>query len=1131
MNNKSNEKSSMVLKAAFAMLAAGMPMQYASANGNVAPNALTQAQGSVVQGTVKDGTGEPLIGVSVVVKGATGLGVVTDIDGNYKINVKDKNAVLVFSYIGYTPQEVKIGGRSSVDVTMKDESSVLKEVVVTAMGIKRKESSLTYSTQQVKASDLNRVQDPNVANSLEGKVSGVTITPSAGGAGGASKIILRGNKSILGSSTPLIVVDGVPMNNSQRGQVGSGANMLTTGVSEGGDALSMINPDDIESINVLKGANAAALYGSEAANGVLMITTKKGREGKVGVNFSSNVTFDTPLTTPKIQNIYGAAIDENAGTLALTSWGDKLSARNNDQLLINTPMYGEHFDGTKFENNEVHLRNRAGNDLNDFFKTGVTTNNSIALSGGTDKMSSYFSYGNSHSNGMIENNSYNRHTFSFRQNFKLYDRATIDVSMNYIQTKTKNRPGGGITMNPIFHMYMMPRNIDINYYRNNYRVDNAQWYTGLQTYFKKKEYFAQDKNDPDKYNPVSAYDKVTEKALIEGQPMQNWAYSAQGQNNPYWLMNQNSSIAKEDRFFGNVTGTLDIYDGLSFQARLGMDFSKYESESKRYATTWLPASMETFGRYWWSFSKTTDLYTDFMLTYNKSFGDWDVSATAGYVGHIRKSYGKGTDVNATYYFGDREHISSIANYFSTAAGGPGATSPSQSSDWNKGAVVTGQIGWKEMVYFDGSYRRDWYRAFRQFKDRGTPEDYGYFGFGANAIVSNIVKMPEWFNYLKYRASYSEVGNSIPGTVFAAGSTNYQTGAFSASQWATFKDPRPEKTASFETGFEALFLKNRLSLDVTYYNSTMSNLYLVGTNASGKSIPMNSAKIRNQGIEATVGYDFKFGQLRWKTSYNLSYNDNKILRTAYDEKTGKENVIATYVGGVQVLYKEGGSMGDMYVTDLKRDANGYYFVSDDGELSMETESEKTYGKFVGNQNAKWQMGWSNTFTWKDLSLSFLINGRIGGKVLSMTESYLDGYGLSQRTADARLYAEKNNIYADPCYGNNILGIALDDGSGRVVPIESYYNSVGGVTPQDIERYLYSGTNFRLRELSVGYTFRNLFGQNKNLSLSFIARNLFFIYKDAPVDPDVSLSTGTGLGAFEVFNMPSSRSFGFSLNVNF
>lgn len=1113
MNNKSNEKSSMVLKAAFAMLAAGLPMQYASANGNVAPNALTQAQGSVVQGTVKDGTGEPLIGVSVVVKGATGLGVVTDIDGNYKINVKDKNAVLVFSYIGYTPQEVKIGGRASVDVTMKDESSVLKEVVVTAMGIKRKESSLTYSTQQVKASDLNRVQDPNVANSLEGKVSGVTITPSAGGAGGASKIILRGNKSILGSSTPLIVVDGVPMNNSQRGQVDSGANMLTTGVSEGSDALSMINPDDIESINVLKGANAAALYGSEAANGVLMITTKKGREGKVGVNFSSNVTFDTPLTTPKIQNVYGAAIDENAHTMSISSWGNKVSSRTNDQLIVQTPMYGEHFGATM---NNVHLRNSAKDDVADFFKTGVTTNNSIALSGGTDKMSSYFSYGNSHANGMIDNNSYNRHTFSFRQNFKLYDRATIDVSMNYIQTKTKNRPGGGITMNPIYHLYMMPRNIDLGYYRDNYRVDNASWLTRYQTYFKREG---------------SNYTKVKEQGTVTGQPMQNWAFSAQGQNNPYWLINQNSSVAKEDRFFGNVTGSLDIYDGLSFQARLGMDFTKYESESKRYATTWGPALMEDLGRYWWSYSKTTDLYTDFMLTYNKTFGDWDVSATAGYVGHIRKSYGHSNDVTATYYYDDREHLSTMANYFSTAAGGPGATSPSQRSDWNKGAVVTGQIGWKEMVYFDGSYRRDWYRAFRQFKDRGTPEDYGYFGFGANAIVSNLVQLPEWFNYLKYRASYSEVGNSIPGIVYAGATRNFETGALVPSSWATFKNPRPEKTASFETGIEALFLNNRLSFDLTYYNSTMSNLYLVGTNASGKSIPMNSAKIRNQGIEATVGYDFKFGQLRWKTSYNLSYNDNKILRTAYDEETGKENVIATYVGGVQVLYKEGGAMGDMYVTDIKRDAEGHYVLNAKGGLSMETESSKTYGKFVGNQNAKWQMGWSNSFTWKDLTLSFLINGRIGGKVLSMTESFLDGAGLSQRTADARLYAEKNNIYADAIYGNNILGIRLDDGSGRIVPIESYYNSVGGVTPQDIERYLYSGTNFRLRELSLGYTFRNLFGQNKNLSLSFIARNLFFLYKDAPVDPDVSLSTGTGLGAFEVFNMPSSRSFGFSLNVNF
>ena len=1109
MNKKSNERGSLLIKTAFAVMAAGLPMQYAAASSSPAPNALAQQQGTTVQGNVTDATGEPLIGVSVVVKGATGLGVVTDIDGNYKINVKDKNAVLVFSYIGYTPQEVAVGGRSSLNVVLKDESSVLKEVVVTAMGIKRKETSLTYATQQVKASDLNRVQDPNVANSLEGKVSGVTITPSAGGAGGASKIILRGNKSILGSSTPLIVVDGVPMSNGTRGQVGDAATLTYSSVSEGGDPLSMINPDDIESINVLKGANAAALYGSVAANGVLMITTKKGREGKMSVNVSSNITFDNPLTTPKIQNVYGASVNEKAGQMGIYSWGDRLDSRSSSDLLVKVPMSSEKFDG---QYNTVHLRNQAKNDLDDFYRTGVTTNNSVALSGGTEKMNTYFSYGNSHANGMLEKNSYNRHTFSFRQNFKFYDRLGINVSMNYIQTKTKNRPGGGVALNPIYHMYTMPRNVDIDYYRNNYTQEGT-WTSYLQKIYVRQP---------------GGYMWKGQTVQLSGL-QQQWAFQESGQNNPYWLLKQNNSVQKDDRFFGNITGTLDIYDGLSFQARIGVDFSKYESESKRYATTWLPAGMDDYGHYWWGYSKTTEIYTDYMLNYNKTFGDWDVSATAGWVGHTTKGTSRSVDATATYVDPNKQMLSTEINWFSPSAGGNG-NSISNSSNWDKGAVFTAQVGWKDKVYVDGSYRRDWYRAFRQFKDKGTPESYGYFGFGANAIISSLVKLPEWFNYLKYRASYSEVGNSLPNVVYAQASKDYRTGSITIPQWADFKDPRPEKTASFETGVEMLFLNNCLSLDLTYYNSTMSNLYLVGTNAKGKSIPMNSGKVRNQGIEATIGYDFKFGRdLRWKTSYNISYNDNKILKTAYDPETGKENVIATDLGGVRVLYKEGGSIGDMYITDLRRDDQGHYVLTSDGGVQMDTESSKKYGKYVGNMNANWQMGWTNTFSYKDFSLSFLINGRIGGKVLSLTESYLDGMGLSQRSADARLAAEANNIVATE-YGNK-PGMMLDDGSGRIVPVEEYYKSIGGTSPQAVDNYLYSGTNFRLRELSFGYTFRDLFGANKNLTLSFIGRNLFFLYKDAPTDPDVSLSTANGLGAYEVFNMPSSRSFGFSLNVNF
>ena len=305
--------------------------------------------------------------------------------------------------------------------------------------------------------------------------------------------------------------------------------------------------------------------------------------------------------------------------------------------------------------------------------------------------------------------------------------------------------------------------------------------------------------------------------------------------------------------------------------------------------------------------------------------------------------------------------------------------------------------------------------------------------------------------------------------------------------------------------------------------------MLATNASGLSEPVNSGKVRNQGIEATVGYNFWFGKnWSWKTAYNVSFNDNKILETSY-EKDGSEKLIYQDVAGVRVRYRKGGSIGDMYVTDFKRDENGHYVLSSSGKTQMETEANKMYTIYAGNMNSKWQMGWSNTIKFKDFTLFFLINGRIGGKVISLTEAYLDNLGLSKRTADARMNAEANNIVATGYGSQDEAGMVLPDGSGRIVPIKAYYQSIGG-TPNP-SQYIYNGTNFRLRELSLGYTFRNLLGENKNLTLSFIGRNLFFIYKDCPTDPDVSLSTTNGLGAFELFNMPTSRSYGFSLNINF
>lgn len=1084
---------------------------YLTKDGEAAPkSAATQQQTKgphKVSGNVKDANGEPLIGVSIMIKG-TSQGAVTDIDGNYSFTTDVANPILVYSYVGYSTQEIPLQSRARIDLIMKEETHSLSTVVVTAMGIQRKEESLTYATQRLKAEDLMRVEDPNLANSLEGKVAGLSITASAGGAGGASKIVLRGSKSVLGNSSPLIVVDGVPMSNGTRGQTDwSGKNLTYNGMSEGSDPLSLINPDDIESINVLKGANAAALYGSAAANGVVMITTKTGREGRLDINVTSNITFDTPLVTPNIQNTYGATISGN--TVQNDGWGAKIGSLSSDQLIIKSPLNSTNF--LKGATTDIHLRNNAVDDVKDFFRTGVTTNNSLSLSGGTEKMSTYFSIANSHAKGMMRNNTYNRNTFNFRQNYKFFDRMKVDVSINYAQTNTRNRPGGGTVMNPIYHMYLTPRNIDMAYYRDNYVTKNGKWMSGSIYYYQLG---------------LQGYDLVPGHAELMG-PRQNWAYMMSDNNNPYWLMGMNSGKQKEDRIWGTISANLDIYDGLSFQARVNYDHNRFHSTTKRYATTFIPSGMEDYGRFWDKDYKSTDIYIDYLLSYNKKFGDFDVSGTAGWVGHTKKGEYKDTAISkATFFDGNKQKIPTLVNFFDVSAGDKGSTTGGKSSDWDHALLFTAQMGWKEMIYFDASYRQDWYRPFRFFKLSGIAktDNYGYFGFGANAIISKMAKLPEVLNYLKLRASYSEVGNSIPNLAYNAVSDNLQTGAITGSNYAQFVNPQPEKTKSFETGVESLWLNDRLSFDFTYYNATMHNLYMKAGTGTGLIQNMNSGKVRNSGFEVTVGYNFKPTRwLSWRTSFNASYNKNKILETAYDAE-GKERLIEQNVAGTHVIYKKGGSIGDMYVPDYVRDEKGHIQLNSLGQPQFDQSGKL---KYIGNMNADWMLGWSNTFTWKEFSLSLLINGRIGGKVISLTEQTLDKYGFSQRSADARLNAERNNIVASD-YGN-VPGIVLPDGSGRIVPVKEYYQAIGSAkSPVD---YIYNATNFRLRELALGYTFRNLFGMNRNLSLSFIARNLFFIYKDAPTDPDVSLSTQNGLGAFEVFNMPSTRSYGLSVKMNF
>ena len=1146
-------------KSLFAATFLGMTLAFVPTEGRASVATMQQEKGTV-KGTVVDKSGEPMFGAIAFVVG-TQNSCPIDFDGNFELRNVEKGATIRVTLMGYACPDQKWNG-GTLKFVMKEEATELDEVVVTAMGIMRKEKSLTYATQLIKADDLLKAPDANVVNSLEGKISGITITPSAGGAGGASKITLRGNKSISGENSPLIVVDGVPMTNSVRNQASDPTAFTSGSVTEGSDYMSMINPDDIESMNVLKGANAAALYGSRAANGVIMITTKKGKEGKMEVTFTSSTTFDTPLLTPRLQNDYGA-YKQGSHTLEYNSWGDRLTGEGTRQINItgDKRFFYDNETGNQTFVNNVQLRNYAADDIAEFYDTGVMTTNSIGVSGGTEKIQTYASYSNTYSQGMIAANQYSRNTFAFRQSYKLWDRLTLGANINYVQTETRNRVGGGTVGNPIYHLYTTPRDTDMDYYKENYETSNGQWYSsGNSTGDGEQVYYVKD---------GSSFKKQTGHVLLTG-PMQSYSYMSPGRNNPYWLTNKNFDESIEDRFSVSFNGTLKIIDGLNLTGRVSMDHSKYNNEGGRYATTWYDVGMYRYGSYWLSNSRTNDFYADGMLSYNKEITkDWSVSATAGFVAHTTSSNNSGTYVADATIDMTKDNIvteiSSVVNRFEPSSGSAGVTSKGKSNNWDKAALATAQVGWKDVVFVDASYRHDWYRPFKQFSHLGTKESYGYFGIGANAVLSDIIQLPNWFNYAKYRLSYSEVGNSIPNIVYDAVNMNERDEAVGVSSRNPFT-PEPEKTKSFETGLEMQFLNDRLNVDLTYYNSAMHKQYIEVGWSNGKIQPINSGIIRNQGIELTVGYDWKItNNLRWKTSANFSYNHNRIVATAKNEAGNDIDLVTSFAKGkVQIAYKVGGSYGDIYVNDFTRYADDIYQTPDgkyntegNGQLvhqkgdlyltshlnpnttnvrleqgrsvkvdawgNLDFEDRGQFATKIGNANSPCQLSWSNTFTYKDFTLYFLINGRMGGKVISLTERELDRLGASERSGEARLYAEENNIRTK----DGRLGMYLNDNENDVIAIQDYYDFIG---TEDVTNYIYSATNFRLRELSLGYTFRDLFGSYKNLNISLVCRNLFFFYKDAPVDPDVSLSTANGLGGIDMFNYPSSRSFGLNIKLN-
>lgn len=989
--------------------------------------------GSTLEGLIKDDSG-PLLGATVIVKNTT-RGTTTDMDGKFRLEGLQPGDVLQVTYVGYDPYEVTYTGQTTLDILMTTTANQLNAVVVTAMGIERQSKTLSYAAETVGGDDVADIKSVNMINALQGKAAGLQITPNSTGAGGSSKILFRGNKSINGSNQPLVVVDGVPlMMNITSDQVDSNWGAQR----DGGDAMSTINPDDIASISLLKGASAAALYGAVAANGAIMITTKSAMAGRLAVNVSSNTTIDTPLSLPEFQNTYGAN--------GQYSWGDKLASK--------APDYAEKF-----------------------FRTGWTTNNSISINGGAEDLRAYFSYGNVTSGGITPENDYSQHTLNAKIGFDLFnDHIKVDFNAKYVNQHISNQPAGGFVFNPLVGTYTFPRGGDWNGYKSNFETYNGELNANVQ----------------------------------------NWVTTTDETNsNPYWLLNRERPVVERNRYEFGGSIKYQIIDGLSLTGRMRYERADEHYVRNHYASSY--GNKYTYGKMDDNRYFSEQLYADLLAQYNHTWDDFSLNATLGTSmmqtrsNNVSLLYEQSKFVapgNGGAYY---PNIFNPSNFYMN-----GTTMGLERKRLNSvfGAVT---FGFKEALFLDVTARNDWSSAL------AYTDGYSFFypSVGASLLLNRFVDMGRNIDLFKFRGSYSIVGNDVPVYKTNPRYTYGDQGAINPPESVPFRTLKPEKTHSFEVGFDGEFFQHRLHVNATYYKTNTKNQYFEVTlpwESGYKSQFVNAGNVQNQGFELTAGWFQDFGnEFTWSTDLNLSYNDNKIIELFDGIQDG---VTVSNLGGAKVILYEGGQYGDLYVRTLKRDESGKLVTETpegaDYQIPVNGGEQNSDLKYMGNMNSKWNMGWNNTFRYKDLTLSMLIDFRIGGKVVSMTEATLDGYGVSERTGRAR---DRGYVMRE--------GIKFSN-------VKAYYDVVGATSfnsVYNVEDYVYDATNVRMREISLGYTFRNLFGQSKNLTLAFIARNLFFFYKDAPMDPDVSMGTGNGLQGFDVFNLPTTRSFGLNVKLNF
>ncbi|WP_299670727.1 SusC/RagA family TonB-linked outer membrane protein [uncultured Polaribacter sp.] len=1021
------------------------------------------AQTKTVSGLVSDESGA-LPGVSVVIKG-TNTGTETNFDGKYSITAKTGD-VLVYRYLGFKPVERTVGNSNIINIKLEEDSNVLDEIVVTAFGIKREEKALGYSVQSIKGGDLTEARESNITNSISGKIAGVQVTGTSGSVGASSRIVLRGNSSITGNNEPLYVVDGVPISNSTFGNAGSGGGVdLPNGAAD-------INPDDIESITVLKGPNAAALYGLRAGNGVIVITTKRGNVNrKFGVSINTNVTFSNPLLLPDYQNSYGQGGDTNnfkyvdgasggIGDGVDESWGPALDA------------------GFEFVQWDSQLTNNGNptpwishpDNVRDFLNTGINLSNNVSVTSGSFRLS----LGNSEQKGMIPFTEFKKFTVGLSGSMDIGEYIKAGISLNYINQDSDNIPITGYNNeNPFQQFIWSARQVNFS--------DLKDW-----------------RNFP----------LAPEGTAAAGTPL-NWNHNFQ--NNPYWVLETNTNTFEKDRIIGNITTDSQLTEHLSLTTMLGVDGFSQRTTNRQA----VGSNNAQNGSYTERIRRFEEINANFLFNYNNT-----ISESIG----LSLSFG-GNHMNRTLdnVLGNLPNLElpNLYNLSNLQTGSTAVLSNYHSDQQINSFYGTGQISFKDMIFIDFTARNDWSSILPVANN-----SFFYPSVAASVLLSDVFEnlKENNINLLKIRGGWSQVGSTGALGAYSLNQTfglNNSGFGNQASVPNTQFNPnlKAETVTGVEFGLDLKMFRNRLRFSATYYDQKSEDLLVpiqVSAATGFTSVWDNIADMQNTGIELQLGGTIvKNENFSFDVDLNFARNVNEV--TSLD---GLDTYVLGGQWGISLEARPGQPYGTLIGRDFERTddgqviyQNGLPLVNDDQQV-------------VGNIAPDWTGGANFSFRYKDFDFSTLVDAKIGGDVHSMSYSWGRYAGtLSETIIGRETGVVGNGVMSDGNGGFVPNNVAV---SAKAYNQASFSNGVESSA-------IFDASYVKLRQVSLGYSLPQRYLSNsivQSLKFSVVGRNLAILFKRAPhIDPETGFSSSNGNQGQEFGQSPSARNIGFNINLRF